>query len=59
MITFDFNRTNINYLRSGNDLKQIIDFPTRANATVDLIITCGKLEDHQKRTFFSLYGNSQ
>ena len=59
MITGDFNRINLNHLCRGNDLYQIIDFPTRANATLDLIITSGKLKDHYRKPFpLSLFGKS-
>ena len=59
MITGDFNRINLNHLCRGNDLYQIIDFPTRANATLDLIITSGKLKDHYRKPFpLSPFGKS-
>ncbi len=40
----DFNRMNINSIILGNGLKQIIQFHTRADATLDLILT--NLSDH-------------
>ena len=43
-ITGDFNRMNINPITHGNDLSQIITFPTRGRATLDLILT--NVEDH-------------
>ena len=48
MITGDFNRMNVNHLCRGNDLYQIVDFPTRA---LDLIITSGKVKDHYRKPF--------
>ncbi|XP_072021201.1 uncharacterized protein [Amphiura filiformis] len=38
-ISGDFNRMNINAITRGNDLNQIITFPTRGQATLDLILT--------------------
>lgn len=35
----DFNRMNIDSILRGNKLKQIVTFPTRGNATLDLILT--------------------
>ena len=40
----DFNRMNINSILRGNNLKQIVTFPTRGNATLDLILT--NIQDH-------------
>ena len=40
----DFNRMNINSIIRGNGLKQVIKFHTRADATLDLILT--NLSDH-------------
>ena len=39
----DFNRMNVNSLVRGNDMFQIVDFCTRAEATLDLILTNSKL----------------
>ena len=59
MITCDFNSHKCQSLYRGNDLYQIIDFPTRANATLDLIITSGKLKDHYRIPFpLSPFGKS-
>jgi hypothetical protein len=40
----DFNRMDINTIIRGNELEQIITFPTRGKATLDLVIT--NLRDH-------------
>ena len=59
MITCDFNSHKCQSLYRGNDLYQIIDFPTRANTTLDLIITSGKLKDHYRMPFpLSPFGKS-
>ncbi len=39
VLSGDFNRSKIDTLVKGNGLKQVIKFPTRAQATLDLIIT--------------------
>ena len=53
----DFNRMNINAILRGNNLKQIVTFPTRGNATLDLILT--NIQDHyHKPTPYSPIGKS-
>ena len=39
VILGDFNRMDIYPVTRGNDLSQLIDFPTRGDATLDLILT--------------------
>ena len=39
IIAGDFNRIKVDRVMSGNDFKQIIKFPTRGQATLDLIFT--------------------
>lgn len=45
IISGDFNRMNIQPITRGNDLFQIINFPTRGDATLDFIITNSKLKE--------------
>ena len=44
IITGDFNRLNTGRLQSHFKLKQLVTFPTRGNATLDLVLT--NLGDH-------------
>ena len=45
LITGDFNRMNMFQLINGNDLSQIVDFPTRGKATLDPMLTSGNLRE--------------
>ncbi len=49
VILGDFNRMNIQRIVNGNDLNQIIYFPTRGNATLDLVLTNHKLKSHYRK----------
>ena len=49
VITGDFNRMNIAPITRGNDLFQLIDFPTRGKATLDFIITNSKLQEYYNK----------
>ena len=51
LITGDFNRMEINQICRGNDLYQLVDFPTRGEATLDLMMTDGKLKDPYRKPF--------
>ncbi len=46
LILGDFNRMDISQIIRGNDLYQMVDFPTRGDATLDLMISSSKLKDH-------------
>ena len=49
LITGDFNRMNMFQLINGNDLSQIVDFPTRGKTTLDLMLTSGNLRECYKK----------
>ena len=51
LITGDFNRMEINNICRGNDLYQLVDFPTRKNATLDLMMTNEVLKKHYRKPF--------
>ncbi|XP_072050129.1 uncharacterized protein [Amphiura filiformis] len=46
LILGDFNRMNVNTILRGNDFKQLVDFPTRGDATLDLMLTSSKLNEY-------------
>ena len=39
IILGDFNKLNTSRLRTGYDLKQLVNFPTRGNNTLDIVLT--------------------
>ena len=51
LITGDFNRMNTFQLINGNDLSQIVDFPTRGKATLDLMLTSGNLRECYEKPY--------
>ena len=51
LITGDFNRMNMFQLINGNDLSQIVDFPTRGKATLDLMLTSGNLRECYEKPY--------
>ncbi|CAH1239876.1 NCAPD2 [Branchiostoma lanceolatum] len=56
-IAGDFNRLDIHQLCLGNELSQIVDFPTRMTATLDLVITNMK-QVYEKPSSLPPIGNS-
>ncbi len=55
----DFNRMNMHSTTRGNDLFQLVDFPTRGNATLDLVLTNHSSKSlYNKPTPFSPIGLS-